>query len=462
MLTHLGKTDAANDLVEKSNMYASLIARAERENVDRGGAASKQEAEYYFQAMDICDEIKNRYRSQPGLVAKWEMNFRYCKDRAEEILVALGAKPVQKAGAPKQSAPTASAPATPAASAPKKAPLTQSNNGAEGGRTETKTGTGFVTKNACKDVAADTIESWYKSKPNHGLEDLAGMDDLVDKLMIVAGDLGLVETDKILKIAPEKGICLYGFHGNGKTYTIEAFANYMMNKYESKGKEMKFLRLAGSDIHASLVGVAEKTLAIAFQEAIDNAPAILFFDEFDNICVSRTDAGQGHERRLTNAFLESYNNLVREGVPVVVMSATNNPWLVDSAAMNRFTTKILVPLPCEQSRRDFVARRFKNVKMDGITPEEIAADTDNFDFRDLGHLCDGLSGKLKQTVKKEFFREDSTDEENDRRMTEALEAGAIRLTREMYEEMRPMYYYSVTAEERKQLDDYAENLKKQV
>ena len=451
MLTHLGKTATANDLVEKSNMYASLLARAERERRDRDGAASKKEAEFYFQAMDVCDEIKNRYRGQPGLVAKWEMNLQYCKEKAEEILVALGAKPVNKAPAAGGGIPVTE---------PARASASQSTG--EGGRSEAKTKSGFVTKNACKDVSAETIESWYKSKPNHGLEDLAGMDDLVDKLMIVAGDLGFVETDKMLKIAPEKGICLYGFHGNGKTYTIEAFANYMMNKYEAKGKEMKYLRLAGSDIHASLVGVAEKTLAIAFQEAIDNAPAILFFDEFDNICVSRADAGQGHERRLTNAFLESYNNLVREGVPVVVMSATNNPWLVDSAAMNRFTTKILVPLPCEQSRRDFVAGRFKSVAMEGITPEEIAADTDNFDFRDLGHLCDGLSGKLKQVVKKEFYREECSDEENDKRMTEALENGAVKITREMYDAIRPMYYYSVTAEERKQLEEYAENLKKQV
>lgn len=459
MLNHLGNTDFANELMAKTNMYSSLLSRAERERSDRDGKASKKEAEYYFQAMDICEEIKNRYRSQPALVTKWEMNLQYCKDKAEEILLALGAKPAQKA------APATNARAASASNSNNGAPAVNRNTasqGGEGGRSETTTASGFVTKNACKDVSADTIESWYKAKPNHGLDDLAGMDDLVEKLMIVAGDLGFVETDKMLKIAPEKGICLYGFHGNGKTYTIEAFANYMMTKYESKGKEMKFLRLAGSDIHASLVGVAEKTLAIAFQEAIDNAPAILFFDEFDNICVSRADAGQGHERRLTNAFLESYNNLVREGVPVVVMSATNNPWLVDSAAMNRFTTKILVPLPCEQSRRDFVARRFKNIKMEGISAEEIAADTDNFDFRDLGHLCDGLSGKLKQNVKKEFYRSDATDEENDKRMTEALEAGVIKLTGEMYDEMRPMYYYSVTAEERKQLDEYAENLKKQV
>ena len=84
MLTHLGKTATANDLVEKSNMYASLLARAERERRDRDGAASKKEAEFYFQAMDVCDEIKNRYRSQPGLVAKWEMNLQYCKEKAEE------------------------------------------------------------------------------------------------------------------------------------------------------------------------------------------------------------------------------------------------------------------------------------------------------------------------------------------------------------------------------------------
>ena len=80
----------------------------------------------------------------------------------------------------------------------------------------------------------------------------------------------------------------------------------------------------------------------------------------------------------------------------------------------------------------------------------------------MGHLCDGLSGKLKQMIKKEFYREECSDEENDKRMTEALENGEVKITREMYDAIRPMYYYSVTAEERKQLEEYAENLKKQV
>ena len=130
--------------------------------------------------------------------------------------------------------------------------------------------------------------------------------------------------------------------------------------------------------------------------------------------------------------------------------------------MTHIDFKILASLPCERSRRDFVAKRFERVTMEGITAEEIAADTDHFNFHDLNYLCDGLAGKLKQVLMKEFWRKECSIEENNNRMIEALRSGAVKITREMYDAIRPMYYYSVTAEERKQLEEYAENLKKQV
>ena len=48
--------------------------------------------------------------------------------------------------------------------------------------------------------------------------------------------------------------------GTGKTSIIHAFAHEMMEKNE----KFRFIQLMGGDIHASLVGVAEKIQIVAF------------------------------------------------------------------------------------------------------------------------------------------------------------------------------------------------------
>lgn len=450
MSTNIGGTDVHSEQRAKADMFESLIARAERTRKEQG-KATRQEVEFYAQAIDVCDEIKNRYHNSPNVVAKWEALRKECELRGKEVLAELGIRTDPPAKAPGAAATGKTGEAT------KKSEAAQNKQPASQQPVSGKTKSGFVTKNACKEVPAETIESWYNEKPKHGLEELSGMDDLVEKLMIIAGDMGFTQTDALLKIAPEKGILLYGFHGNGKTHTIEAFANYLMTKNE----DMKFIQLKGSEIHASLVGVAEKTVAAAFNEAIDNAPAILFFDELDNICVPRSDAKEGHEKRLTNAFLESYNDLVNAKVPVIVFAATNNPWIVDSAAMNRFSNKLLVPLPSEEARKKFLMDRFGKLKLqDDISFEAMAEDTDNFDFRDLKNFANGLASKLKQDAKKTIANKDLPVAEQDALAEAALKDGTVSITKERYDTVRPMYHASVTEEERRMLKEYQEGLGK--
>ena len=445
------------DLNSCAAEYKSLINAAE-ELRERNGEPTMAEFDCYDKAEQVCLKIINRFHNQHSIVAKWEGNRRDCVAKGNAIADAL-APPKKPHSASRPAVPSSKAPGVKSAegkdSNKRTLPNTQANE--DHIDTEVKTKSGFVTKNASKDIPAETIESWYREKPKHGVDDLSGMDELVDKLMTIAGDLGFTETDALLKIAPEKGILLYGFHGNGKTHTIEAFANYMMNKVEN----MKFIQLRGDQIHASLVGVAEKTIAAAFQEAIDNAPAILFFDELDNIAPSRADAKAEHSKRTTNAFLENYTKLVNAHKPVVVFGATNNPWLVDTAAMNRYSTKILVPLPCEEARQKFMERRFEAIQMeDDISFAEIAGDTDNFDFRDLGHLADGLANLLKKDAKETIADKALPVEEQDRIAKEALKKGEVKINKARYDLIRSMYHASVTEEERQKLEQYAANLDK--
>ena len=47
------------------------------------------------------------------------------------------------------------------------------------------------------------------------------------------------------------------------------------------------MQLAGSDIHNSYVGMAEKIVSAAFAVAAEKEPCLIFIDEIDILCVSR-------------------------------------------------------------------------------------------------------------------------------------------------------------------------------
>ncbi|MCD7757454.1 MAG: AAA family ATPase, partial [Clostridiales bacterium] len=256
----------------------SLIRKAERINRERGGAPSKEECLLYVEAARVCQEIRDQNRSRQAVYTEWEMHRLECEKRAEEIADIIAPIP----------------PADPEPLSPKK-----------------QAPSGFTTKNAVKDVPAETIEKWYNPMPNHGFDDVVGMDELKESLINVAAYIGWTRTDAALQIAPLQSYLLYGPPGSGKAFVIEAFARELMEKHG-----FKFIRLNGGDIHADPAGVAEKTVNIAFQEVIDNAPCIFFIDDIEAVCFGRGKNAEVYQMRLTSTFLQAYSRLSTSGKPV--------------------------------------------------------------------------------------------------------------------------------------------------
>lgn len=260
------------------------------------------------------------------------------------------------------------------------------------------------------------------------------MEEVKSILESRAANLGWDRIDSALKINPVQSYFFYGPPGTGKTFVIEAFASEMMDK------GFKYIRLLGGDIHASLVGVAEKTVQIAFQEAVDNEPCIIFIDEIENVCVSRSGRNvEGHEKRLTVAFLEAYNLLKESGKRVIFMGATNYPGLIDEAMLDRITM-IRIPLPPTESRKKFLESKLESITTEsGYSFEDMAEATENYSFRDLERLTDALSAKLKDMAI-EAYRVNNDDGTINRELTdiaaaEAVSEGRVQLSKELFELM---------------------------
>ena len=436
----ISKNSYSSSMNEKINQYNALVMEAEVANRDHKGQPSPEEARLYKEAMDVCSEIMNLNMSQRALYSKWKMQKDACKVKLDQILDVLDPQPVVPPR-PQQSASVPAEPSgTPACSVAPQQPAQGGQNGSAvpGAQAVTKTASGFTTKNATKDVPASVIEGWYKPMPERSFDDIVGMNDVRELLEKKARIRKYKRIQDRLGLDAMQSFFFYGPPGSGKSSVIEAFAHELMEE-----ENYKFMHLVGGDIHDSLVGVAEKKVTALFQEAIDNAPCIVFIDEIDNVCVSRTKPGvASHEKSLTVAFMEAYNRLKNSHKPVVFIGATNHPEDIDEAMLDRITL-VEVPLPCEEVRKSYFDRKFKALHMEeGLTVDQMAGETDLYSFRNLDDLTDAILAEFgNQTIeanKKEDAEGKEDTDATDLAGDMAIVEGEAVLTRDLFEEKKKL------------------------
>ncbi|TFH40488.1 MAG: AAA family ATPase, partial [ANME-2 cluster archaeon] len=121
-------------------------------------------------------------------------------------------------------------------------------------------------------------------------EDLGGLGDQIQRLReMIELPLKHPEIFDKLGITPPAGVLMHGPPGTGKTMIAKAVAN------ESGAK---FFSIAGPEIMSKHYGESEKGLRDIFEEASNNAPSIIFFDELDAIAGKREESVGEVERRV--------------------------------------------------------------------------------------------------------------------------------------------------------------------
>ena len=125
----------------------------------------------------------------------------------------------------------------------------------------TKAGTGAAsgaggTAAAAKGKDSDIdVSKWFKEIPLHTFDDVAGMDDLKEKLRQCVVDTRVGKLKEYLGIPRLHSFFFIGPPGCGKTYIVEAFAHELMEQ------NYKYISLTGSDILSRYVGDAEKIVS---------------------------------------------------------------------------------------------------------------------------------------------------------------------------------------------------------
>ena len=183
-------------------------------------------------------------------------------------------------------------------------------------------------------------------------------------------------------LEPWTGILLYGPPGTGKTLLARAVASH---------SKMNFITVSSTDIVSKWVGDSEKLVRCTFEIARKHAPCVIFIDEVDSLCSTRSDSDNDSSRRIKNEFLTQLDGVLRESNEgVVFLGATNRPWDLDVAMRRRFDKRILVDLPGASARGQMFA-----IKM-----HRISHNLEDEDFLRLGEMTKGHTGSdIRNVVK---------------------------------------------------------------
>ena len=183
---------------------------------------------------------------------------------------------------------------------------------------------------------------------------------------------------------PPKGVLLYGPPGTGKTVIARAVAN------ES---DAWFTSISGPEIIGKYYGESEERLRAVFEEAQQNAPAIIFIDEVDAIAPKREEMGgeKQVERRVVAQLLTLMDGLSSRG-QVVVIAATNIPNTLDPALRRpgRFDREIAVPIPDRNGRLEILKIHTRGMPL-----------AENVDLERLADITHGFVGADLQALAKE-------------------------------------------------------------
>ena len=221
-----------------------------------------------------------------------------------------------------------------------------------------------------------------KEMPDVTFDDVAGEDEAVEELEEIREFLSEPEKFRAVGAKIPKGVLLYGPPGTGKTLLAKAVAGEA---------GVPFFSMAASEFVEMFVGVGASRVRDLFDQAKENAPAIIFVDEIDAVGRHRgSGTGGGHDERE-----QTLNQLLVEmdgfdaNTNVILIAATNRPDVLDPALLRpgRFDRQVSVEAPDMAGRAAILKVHAKGKPLTGdVDLDLVAKRTPGFTGADLANV----------------------------------------------------------------------------
>jgi len=240
----------------------------------------------------------------------------------------------------------------------------------------------------------ETTPAQEIERPKINFSDVGGMDKVKEQIRLkIIHPLTHAELYQAYGKAIGGGILMYGPPGCGKTYLARATAGEI---------KAAFISVGINDVLDMWIGNSERNLHSLFEQARQNKPCVLFFDEVDALGASRTDMRHHAGRQLINQFLAEMDGVKSSNDGVLILAATNAPWHLDSAFRRpgRFDRVLFVPPPDAAARASILRLQCKGKPMDEIDFDQVGKKTESFSGADLKAVVDvAIKGKLQEALR---------------------------------------------------------------